>query len=346
VSNIKFEIIHGESSFLDPRKGFHETTEKFQIRIDPLTGRSGHLSHFGAVKAQRLLLSDYERPEMRKGCPFCPELRDRSTPRFVRPVLPEGRLIKGEATLIPNLHPYDTYSGVIIMTDDHVVPLEKMTDERMWDTLALGVDFLKQVRSLDSTLPYHLITWNYMPPSGGGLVHPHQQCFATAHPGNQYRDELSASKHFYETHGVNFWQEYIDEEKGLGQRHIGTIGSSQWLSSFVPLGLLGEAMCFFPEVFAVEDFTAENITDLSTGLQKLFAYYRDNDIYSFNASLFFGPADQNHFSCHLRVTPRTFLNTRDFAPDMSFHQVLLAEPVSVVVPEQLCKDLRSYFGSA
>ena len=345
MSNIKFKIIDGQSTFLDPRKGFDKTTEEFQVRLDPLTGRSGHLSHFGAVKAQRLLLWDYERPEMRGDCPFCLDLRGKSTPQFVKDIVPEGRLIKGEATLIPNLHPYDTYSGVIIMTDDHVVPLEKLTDRTVSDALSLGVDFLKRIRSVDPSLPYHLMTWNYMPPSGGGLVHPHQQCFASNHPGNQYLDELSASKQFCDAHGVNYWQEYVDEEKKLGQRYIGTIGSSQWLSSFVPLGLLGEVMCVFPEVFALDDFTAEHITDLTKGLEKLFAYFKDSGIFSFNASLFFGPADQRYFSCHLRIAPRTFLNMRDFAPDMNFYQVLLAEPVSVVVPEELCKDLVSHFGS-
>ncbi len=346
MSKIKFEIIDGESSFLDPRKGFDETTEKFQVRIDPLTGRSGHLSHFGAVKAQRLLLGDYEKPEIKGNRPFCPELRGKSTPRFVNRVLPEGKLVRGEATLIPNLNPYDVHSGVTIMTDDHVVPLEKLTGTRVSDALFLGVDFLKRIRSVDPSLPYHFIAWNYMPPSGGGIVHPHQQCSATKHPGNQYLDELSASRQFYDIYGMNYWYEYVNEEKGLGQRYIGRVGSSHWLSSFVPHGLLGDTVCIFPEVFDLGDFNSDKIADLSAGLQKLFTYYKDSGIYSFNACLFFGPADQRCFSCHFRIVPRTFLNMRDFAPDMNFYHVLLAEPVSVVLPEQLCQNLRPYFGSA
>ena len=85
------------------------------------------------------------------------------------------------------------------------------------------------------------------------------------------------------------------------------------------------------------------MAELSEGLQRVFAYYRDNGIYSFNASLFFGPAGQDAFSCHFRIAPRTFLNMRDFAADMSFHQMLLAEPVSVVMPERLCADAKRYF---
>ena len=143
MSRVKFEILNCQSSFLDPRKAFEEHTEEFQVRLNPLTGKSGHLSHFGAIKPQRLSLADYERPEIKGVCPFCLELRGKSTPRFVNTVLPEGRLIRGEATLIPNLYPYDVHSGVIIMTDDHVVPLEKLTDRRVSDALSLGVDFLQ-----------------------------------------------------------------------------------------------------------------------------------------------------------------------------------------------------------
>ena len=100
-----------------------------------------------------------------------------------------------------------------------------------------------------------------------------------------------------------------------------------------PCGVLGEIMAVYPEVFAVGDFSAQHVAELSDGLQSVFAYYREKGIYSFNASLFFGPAGQRCFSSHFRIAPRTFLNMRDFAPDMSFHQTLLAEPVSTVMPE-------------
>ena len=183
------------------------------MRFDPLTGKSCHFSHFGAIKPQKLPLSDYEKSEIKGFCPFCPDRRDKITPKFLSRILPEGRMTRGEAMLVPNLFPYDVHSGVIIMTNDHVTPLEKLTAQRVSDAFSIGVEFLKKIWSLDPSLPYHLIMWNYMPPSGGGLVHPHQQCSATEHPGNLYMDELSSSKRFYDAYGVNYWQEYVAEEK-------------------------------------------------------------------------------------------------------------------------------------
>ena len=342
-SEISFRVIESESTFLDPRKGFTPITERFQVRYDPLTGRSGHFSHFGAIKPQKLPLEKYSNPEIKAFCPFCLENREGSTPKFVSEVVPEGRFTKNQAVLIPNLFPYDIYSGVTIMTDDHVVPLGGLTEGILDDAFSIGIQFLKKIKTINPLLPYHIMTWNYMPPSGGGLVHPHQQYFATVCPGNQFIDELNASGRFFEIYKTSYWTELVKKEKSLNKRYIGSIGSSSWLSSFVSFGILGEIICIFPEVFTITDFGQTHVDQLISGLLKVFQYYRATDIYSFNASLFFGPEGQEYFPCHLRIIARTFLNMRDHAPDLSFFQALLAEPVSVLLPETLCEDLRKYF---
>lgn len=342
-SPIHFQIFESESTFLHPRKGFNPITERFEVRVDPLTGRTGHFSHFGAIKPQRLNLETYTAPEIKGFCPFCLENRDKVTPKFTDTVVPEGRLSRNEALLIPNLFPYDVHSGVLIMTDPHVVPLEWLGERRLFDALSLGIQFLKRIKTISPELPYHLMTWNYMPPSGGGLVHPHQQYFATPNPGNQFLDELKASEGFHNANGSDYWSEMIEVERTTGARYIGQIGSSHWLSSFVSLGILGEIMCVFPDVFTVGQFTEGHVGDLVAGLLRVFKYYMATDIYSFNASLFFGPEGQRSFACHLRIVARTFLNTRDFAPDLNFFQALLGEPVSVMMPEELCMALKNYF---
>ncbi|OPY73695.1 MAG: hypothetical protein A4E63_00936 [Syntrophorhabdus sp. PtaU1.Bin050] len=340
---IEFQVVESESTFLHPRKGFSPTVEKFEVRIDPLTGRTGHFSHFGAIKPQKLSLESYATPEIKGFCPFCIENRERVTPRFTESVIPEGRLSRGEAFLIPNLFPYDIHSGVMIMTDHHVVSLKELNEQRLGDAFSLGIEFLKHIRSIGPSLPYHLMTWNYMPPSGGGLVHPHQQYFATNHPGNQFVDELRASETFFGTHGLNYWTELIEAEQKIDKRYIGQIGSSHWLSSFVSLGILGEIVCVLPDVFSINDFNDDHIRDLVSGLLRVFEYYSATDIYSFNASLFFGPEGQECFSCHFRIAARTFLNTRDYAPDLNFFQALLSEPVSVIMPEELCTAIKAHF---
>ena len=342
-SKIRFNIFESVSTFLHPGKGFTPVTEKFQVRVDPLTGRTGHFSHFGAVRQQKLPLEDYLKPEVKGFCPFCKENRDRTTPKFLKEILPEGRGTRNEATLIPNLFPYDMYSGIMIMTDNHVAPLEQLNERRLIDAFTLGIDFLRRIKSISPGLPYHVMSWNYMPPSGGGLVHPHQQYFATEYPGNQFMDEIKASRQFHEKHVLNYWSELIKEEQTEDKRYIGRIGSSHWIASFVSLGILGEIMCIFPDVFSLDDFTDVHINELVSGVLRIFKYYQSTGVFSFNASLFFGPESQKYFSCHFRIIPRTFLNMRDFAPDLNFFQALLSEPISVMLPEKLCEDARRFF---
>ncbi len=65
MNRIKFESVGGQSVFLDPRAGFAEKAEEFPVRRDPLTGKTGHLSHFCAIKPQRLHLNDYAHPEVK-----------------------------------------------------------------------------------------------------------------------------------------------------------------------------------------------------------------------------------------------------------------------------------------
>ncbi len=232
--NIDFHIIEQKSTFRHPTKEFNPIVETFQVRTDPLTGRTGHFSHFGAIKPQKLNLETYATPEIKGFCPFCPENRDKTTPKFTEDVAPEGRLTRNEACLIPNLFPYDIHSGVLIMTDPHVVPVGDFSGERLNDAFSLGTEFLQRIRSIDSSIPYHLMTWNYMPPSGGGLVHPHQQYLATTNPGNQYLDELRASEIFSRRHSTNFWSEFIAEEK---KKENDTLESSAVLIGFHPLCL-------------------------------------------------------------------------------------------------------------
>lgn len=340
---IEFKTIESESTFLDPRKGFSPATVRFQVRVDPLTGRTCHFSHFGAIKPQKLDLPAYLNPEVKGFCPFCGQHREKATPKFTPDIVPEGRLTRGEALLIPNLFPYDIHSGVVVMTDDHVVGLQDFTKDRLVDSFFLGTDFLRRIADADTSLPYHLMTWNYMPPSGGGLVHPHQQYFATAFPGNQFMDELAASRRFYARHGQNYWRTLIDREADDNRRYIGRTGRGHWLVPFTCLGMLGDILCIFPDVFSIHDLSEEHIEGLVAGLEKVFRFYREAGVFSFNASLSLGPANQGYFNSCFRIVPRTFLNMRDFAPDLNFFQAILSEPICVVLPEDLCKDVKPYF---
>ena len=129
-------------------------------------------------------------------------------------------------------------------------------------------------------------------------------------------DELSASESFFARHGSNYWDTLIETEISGNARHIGKVGTTHWIAPFVSLGMLGEVMCIFPDVFSLSDFREEHINDLVSGLARVFQFYENEGIFSFNASLSFGPKGQGHFNYFFQ----------DSAEDISQHARFCSGP--------------------
>lgn len=338
------------ATLLDPRNGFAPTTVEAEIRSDPLTGDTGRLAHFGMISPQKEDLSGWDTPEARQRCPFCPPNIQVMTPKFPPYILPEGHLKLREATVICNISPYDQYSALTVMSSKHLVPLNELAGSILKDAFQAGLEFCKIVAGKEG-LPYYIIAWNYMPPSGGGLIHPHQQVIATDAPGNLYRKVMEGSMRYYRRYGKNFWEDLCLEEQKRGERYIGKVGRGTWLVPYVPLGVLGEFMAVFPGVNTIYDLDEEVLGDLVGGLERLFAYFDSLGIYSFNMGLYFAPLGReekekdavNYFSLHARVIPRTFLNLKQKPPDTNVFHMVLQEPFCVIPPEKHCQDLKTFF---
>ena len=68
------------STFMDPREGFARKSIDTEIRFDPLTGESGRLAHFGAIKTQKVDFSS--EPGCRKYCPSVRKILKQQHPGF------------------------------------------------------------------------------------------------------------------------------------------------------------------------------------------------------------------------------------------------------------------------
>ena len=341
---LKFDKKMVFTSLLDPRDNFQLKTIETEIRYDPLTGETGRLAHLGMIKPQKEDFSAWDTPENHSRCPFCPGNIEKVTPRFPPGLLPKGRLHRGQTTILPNLSPYDQFSALAVMSTAHLVPLEEMTAPLLKDAFGAALEFLRIIGARADAPPYPLIIWNYMPPSGGGLLHPHLQVISSSFPGNLYRKTLAKSKEYYRQCGQNYWQDLCVTEMKKGERFAGKIGNGFWLTPFVPLGVLGEFMAVFPEVRTVLELDEQTLQDLVAGMERLFAYFQSVGITSFNMGLFFAPARETEdcFSLHARFIPRTFLNLVQKPPDTNALQVALQEPFAVVHPEKQCAELKGF----
>ena len=66
------------STIMDPRKGFDRNSINTEIRIDPLTGESGRLAHFGMIKIQKMISLP--------GIPRIPEKTVLFAPQILKPL--------------------------------------------------------------------------------------------------------------------------------------------------------------------------------------------------------------------------------------------------------------------
>lgn len=330
------------STILDPRRNFAPTVHDMEFRHDPLSGRTSRLAHFGAVSPVPLNLSVYT--DERKGfCPFCPPNLEKVTPRFPEELIPGGFIRRSEAALIANIAPYDAYSGLIILSGRHLLPLDELTPQRLSDALALAFDFLRYVRRFDRNIPYFFLGWNYMPPSGGGLVHPHLQAFGSINPGNIFLEYLQGTERYRQENGRPFWPDLIAAVIQAGERYLAEIAGIHWLTAYAPLGILGDVLAVVSGVRTPDEAEDLTIHSIVTGLGHLFSYYRDFGVFSFNATFHFAPDNVTDFPLIIRFSARTYLNSRDFPPDANFFQMLLQQPMCVLKPEDMARQIRPHF---
>lgn len=329
--------------FYDPRLGFQRSEVECEIRKDPLTGATSRIAHLGAATLAKPDFSLFVSEDAQLMCPFCPPNLDKVTPKFPDWICPEGRLSYGEATVVPNLLPYDAHSAVVIMGPQHFVGLEQFTVELLVNAFQAAVQYAQRVRKVCSDLPYTLLAWNYMPPSGGTQVHPHLQTFVTSYPGNQYCQEQAASQQYYDRWGCSYWADLLRAEKEAGERYLGATGTVQWLSAFAPMGMAGDILIVFPNKYSLFDLTSDDWTDFAHGLVRVFKYFQATSVYSFNLAFYPGTEGQQYFWVHARMTPRFPLHPVLNAPDVNVIQLLYREGLAICTPEVLAGELRPYF---
>jgi galactose-1-phosphate uridylyltransferase len=147
-------------------------------------------------------------------CPFCPELFDKMTPKFTPDIIACGKFKRGNAFLFPNAFPYDATNTVAIFSSRHFIGLDQLTPDAMRDGFAVCRDYFYRMAELQKGYQFCSINWNYMPPAGGGLIHPHLQTIAGKKPTNFMQRLLaSAQNYMAASGGGNLWRNLLAAEQ-------------------------------------------------------------------------------------------------------------------------------------
>jgi UDPglucose--hexose-1-phosphate uridylyltransferase len=320
-----------------------EASVPVELRYDPLTGNTCRLVQYSLDRIIRPDLASLEKRSLELPCPFCPPLLEKVISNFPSDLVPEGIIRCGKAFGFPNIQPYDVFGAVFVMSDRHFVRPDEFTVETVKDVLKAALIYLERVIEYDPAVKHHFIAWNYLPPSGGSLVHPHIQVNAGYFPTVFQKQLLEASDTYFETKGANFWSDLLEQEIKTGERYLGKTGNTHWFTSFVPKGRLSDIIAVFPGKASFLELDERDLTDFSRGLLKILGYIDKINLMSFNMSTYSG-FSADRFWAHARITPRgTLLYSPIETSDQFYYQILHDENICIISPEAAAAGLRPAF---
>lgn len=341
VGRIERRLKEDRVWFLDPKEGFQKKELTIEVREDPLTGHHSRILPFRRRFPDASIPHDLIEAS-RKGCPFCPEQIETLTPRLVPEIAVEGRIRKGRAVLFPNSFPYAKHNWVVALTEDHFLQIDRFTPEILRDGFEAVSEGISRLEKICPEDQYASVNCNYLLQAGAGVLHPHLQVVVQEEPTVKHRAVLEGLKTYHREKGAFFWEDYLLEEKGAGERYIGKIGETHFCSSFSPLGILGEILVLFEGRENLSDLSAKNWSDFSEGLVRIFKYLIDTRTYSFNLSLFSGTWEGVRNWVYGRLCPRTTMPPWGTS-DINYFEKLHGEVICVLSPETLAKEIQPYF---
>lgn len=325
--------------YLDPFDEFKPKEAKVETRWDPLTGQTSRIIYTSKRKFEKIDISEIIKTSLLLPCPFCPENIDLMTCKFDEKKMGFERFKKDGITIIPNLLPFDRHCIVAIISNEHFLDIRDLAEgPYLFKGFKYLLEVLKIIKEIDKEVRYFSINCNYMPMSGGSLLHPHVQAIAGKFPTNYHLTLLQKSREFYEKHGRVFWELLLEEEKRLNERYIGEIGKSIWFVPFAPRATIDVRAVFKKSL--IFEFEDEDIKEINEGLRRILLFFDINNIQSFNFSLLFGLEEKESFRAQLEIIARRFIPPIN-ASDSNYFDKLHGEYISYMLPEEVASDLKT-----
>lgn len=331
-----------KARYLDPFNGFQEKQILFETRHDEITGATSRIipgRHRGAVRPD---INQYLEKNPESACPFCPALFEKITTKFTPDIHPEGKFRRGNAVLFPNAFPHSAFNCVATFSDTHYLSLTDLSVDVMLDGFLVCLDYFSCMKKVHDGLNFCSINWNYMPPAGGGLVHPHLQTVISENPTNFVRKISAAGENYRKETGGDLWRDLIDYEKAADERYIASTGAVDWMVSFAPRGMLGEVRFIFHGKSSICKVSEDDFRELLSGLRRVFAYFDSKNLISFNAGLFGNIQDDGNLYVQGRIVPRFILLPLG-ASDNNYFEKIHDETICPVIPEDMCRELKDAF---
>jgi UDPglucose--hexose-1-phosphate uridylyltransferase len=345
---IEFKKTVKQAKILSPMKNFDEETLTFEYRTDPLTGRNTTVIKGMLNYVSKFLSSDAEMlsvlvEKTRATCPFCPESVRTKTPMFTKEFLAEGRIIEGDSVVVPNLLGHAERSVLAVLGQEHHLQLKDFTVKLFLDGFRGGMRYLNRLSEVDASARFPVFVFNYLPPAGSSIFHPHMQILARDRPFYLVELLLEKSKEYYEKNGSSFWRDLVAAEKN-GERYLSDVNGVEWLVPFAPLRGLNEVQAVVEGKSSLKELNDGEWQGLADGLTRVLKFYHNQGYVSFNVILMSGPLDEHleYYDVNMRIVSRPGVQQFCFT-DAWAVPYMLWDGEAVEEPERFAEKLKAFF---
>ena len=344
---VTFEKTVKYSRILNPLKNFEEDILTFEYRTDPLTGRNTTVVKGMLKYISKSLVSDEEMlrslvEKTRANCPFCPESVKDKTPMFTQDFLKEGRIFVGDAVVIPNLLGHAERSILVVLSKEHFLKLKDFTPKLIFDGFKGGLAYLKRLNEVEPSICFPVFIFNYLPPAGSSILHPHMQVLARDRPFYLVKLLLEKSKAHHEGNKSSYWSDLISKEKGE-ERYLFGINDVEWLVPFAPLRGSNEVQAIVRGKFNLLELNEKEWLGLAEGISKILQFYHKEGYASFNIILVSGPMNEHldYFDVNLRMISRPGIQASSFTDAWAL-PYLLWDGEAVEEPELFAEKITTF----
>jgi UDPglucose--hexose-1-phosphate uridylyltransferase len=343
MDKLAFEQISVSAGFISPAGRPVEIP--VEIRTHPITGRTCRIALGRSAEKEPGTQALPEPPPdwaETAACPFCRPRVFSKTPRALSNVLPEGRLVRGDSVLFPNLFPYGRYSAVSLFDDAHFVEIGTASAGAYADCFMNCAAYLRRVLNSDPEARFMAITQNHLPSAGGSLVHPHLQVNADRIAANHQRFLRKKAEEYHEDAGTRIFSDYLLHEREDGRRYIGATGRWEWVAAFAPEGFY-EIWGIYPGATSLFQLSSSDWRDLADGVIRVQRFYRSLCRNGYNLGIL--SVEDNNPWLELRVV---VLARSNYAPwvrnDHTGFEVMLGDMATFTAPEEIAGMARPFWG--
>lgn len=344
---IEFEKTVKHAKILNPLKSFAEDTLLFEYRTDPLTGRNttvikDMLNYVGKFLTSDMELLNLLVEKTRVNCPFCPENVKTKTPMFPKDFLKEGRIFVGDAVVIPNLLGHAERSVLVVLSLEHHLKLKDFTPKLILDGFKGGLAYLKRLSEVEPSVRFPAFVFNYLPPAGSSIFHPHMQVLARDRPFFLVKLLQEKSRAYCESNRSSYWTDLLRTERA-GERYLFEVEGVEWLVPFAPLRGLNEAQAIVRSKSNLLELSDRELEGLAEGMSKILRFYHEEGYVSFNTILLSGPMDEHldYFDVNLRMISRPGVQALNFTDAWAL-PYLLWDGEAVEEPEHFAERVRAF----